>query len=124
MARRKKQKGTLKKQSDPTRWAHLIFALGGFMGFWVLSHAIEDIWAIIWSYWPQISRPDTTTADIAAVVIALGGTGYALAFWGGDFYLFLDAAVWTVDPEGGALEQVLERREGQRRLALAVVVAA
>lgn len=77
MARRKQQKGTLKKQSDPTRWAHLIFALGGFMGFWVLSHAIEDIWAIIWSYWPQIARPDATTADIVAVVIALGGTAYA-----------------------------------------------
>ncbi len=77
MARSKKPKGTIKRESDPTRWAHLIFALGGFMGFWVLSNGIEDIWSMVWSYWPQIQRPTETTANIAALVIAGSATIYA-----------------------------------------------
>ena len=74
---RKKKGGAKKRESDPSRWAHLIFVLGGFMGAWVLAHAIEDIWAIIWSYYPQIGRANAMYSNIAGIVIALGGTIYA-----------------------------------------------
>ena len=77
MARNKKGTGTLTRESDPTRWAHLIFVLGGFMGFWVLANAIEDIWAIVWSYWPQIERPSTLSSNIAAFVVSASATLYA-----------------------------------------------
>lgn len=77
MAQSKKPKGTIKRESDPTRWAHLIFALGGFMAFWVLSHAVEDIWSMVWSSWPQLQRPDETTSTLIAAAISIGGTLYA-----------------------------------------------
>jgi len=77
MARRKKAKGTLQRESDPTRWAHLIFALGGFMGYWVLSNAIEDLWAVAWGYWPTMGRPDALDSSIAAMVVATLATLYA-----------------------------------------------
>ena len=74
--RGKKRRGSVKREFDPSRWAHLIFALGGFMGAWVLAHGIEDIWAIIWSYYPQIGRPDAMNSNIAGIVIALSATVY------------------------------------------------
>lgn len=77
MARKKQAKGTLKRESDPTRWAHLIFVLGGFMGYWVLANAIEDIWSMVWSYWPQIQRPAELPSSIGAAVISFGATVYA-----------------------------------------------
>ena len=78
MARKRRAKGTLKRESDPSRWAHLIFVLGGFIGFWVLANAIEDIWAIVWSYAPDsVARPAALESSIAAAVIAFGGTLYA-----------------------------------------------
>jgi preprotein translocase subunit SecE len=73
---RKKRRATVKREFDPSRWAHLIFVLGGFVGSWVLAHAIEDIWDIIWSYYPQIGRPDSMKANIAGIVIALSAAAY------------------------------------------------
>lgn len=79
MARTKRQpKAGLKRDLDPSRWAHLIFVLGGFMGAWVLSWAIEDIWDIVWSIWPQtVGRPDTMMSNLAGIGIAVLGTAYA-----------------------------------------------
>ena len=73
---RKKRRVAVKREFDPSRWAHLIFVLGGFVGAWVLAHAIEDIWDIIWSYYPQIGCPDAMKANIAGIVIALSAAAY------------------------------------------------
>jgi preprotein translocase subunit SecE len=79
MARtRRRKKNTSTRESDPRRWAYLIFVLGGFMGAWVLSHAIEDVWAMIWSWQPQIRRPDALWSNIAGISIAVASTIYAL----------------------------------------------
>ena len=67
---RKKRRVAVKREFDPSRWAHLIFVLGGFVGAWVLAHAIEDIWDIIWSYYPQIGRPDAMKANIAELTVS------------------------------------------------------
>ena len=78
MARTKRKPKTLKRDFDPSRWAHLIFVLGGFMGAWVLSWAIEDIWEIIWAAWPQsVGRPESNIANAAGILIAVIGTIYA-----------------------------------------------
>jgi preprotein translocase subunit SecE len=74
---RKKKGGKQKREFDPSRWAHLIFVLGGFMAAWVLAHAIEDIWAVLWSYYPYIGRAEAMTSNIAGISIALAGTIYA-----------------------------------------------
>ena len=80
MARSQKRnaKAGLERDSDPTRWAHLIFVLGGFMGAWVLANAIEDVWDIIWAAWPQtFSRPDALSSNLAGILIGVLGTAYA-----------------------------------------------
>ncbi|MCB9716852.1 MAG: preprotein translocase subunit SecE [Myxococcales bacterium] len=48
------------------------------MAAWVLSWAIEDIWDLIWSIWPQsVARPDTLVSNGAGITIAVLGTAYA-----------------------------------------------
>jgi preprotein translocase subunit SecE len=78
MARTRRKKGTSTREFDPRRWAYLIFVLGAFLGIYVLSNAIEDIWAVIWSYSPTIARPDPLVSQIAAVVISVLGALYAV----------------------------------------------
>lgn len=80
MARSKKRqaKAGLKRDLDPSRWAHLIFVLGGFMGAWVMANAIEDGWDIIWATWPQaVSRPEALISNLAGIACAVIGTAYA-----------------------------------------------
>lgn len=75
---RKKRRVAPKGEFDPRKWAHPIFAIGGFLGAWVLSHAIDDIWAIVWGYYPQyVSRPSEMTANLVGIGIALALTVYA-----------------------------------------------
>lgn len=75
MARtRRTKKSKVQRDLDPSRWAHFMFALGGFMAAWVLTHFIEDMWAVVWSYWPQLKRPDTVISNVAGIVIALVAT--------------------------------------------------
>jgi preprotein translocase subunit SecE len=69
MARRKKTQTA--RELDPTRWAHAVFAVLGFIGAWVLTNFIEDGWAILWSYWPQLTRPDRVVANGAGIALAL-----------------------------------------------------
>ena len=78
MARSKRSNKKVTSSGDPRRWAYLIFVLGGFMGAWVLSHFIEDMWAVIWSWQPQIRRPDALWSNLAGITIAVLGTIYAL----------------------------------------------
>ena len=78
MARARRKKGSSVREFDPRRFAYLIFVLGGFVGAWVLSNAIEDVWALIWSWSPTIQRPSPMASNIAAIVISLAGVGYAL----------------------------------------------
>ncbi len=69
-----KKKHVVAGDFDPKRWAHLVFALCGFMTAWVLSNLVEDAWAITWSYWPNVGRPVPLTANSIGIVLALVGT--------------------------------------------------
>jgi len=71
------KKHVVPRDFDPKRWAHIVFALGGFVAAWVFSHLIEDAWAIAWSYWPQMGRPVTLTANSIGIAVALFGTIFA-----------------------------------------------
>lgn len=75
--RRRQRKGGIERELDPKRWAHLIFVLGGFLGAWVLYHLIDDGWALLFSYWPRVGRPDTLIVNAVAIGLALAGTIYA-----------------------------------------------
>ncbi|MEM9463550.1 MAG: preprotein translocase subunit SecE [Myxococcota bacterium] len=80
MARSKKRqaKAGPRKDLDPSRWAHLIFVLGGFMTAWVLANAIEDVWDMLWATWPQsIARADTLWSNLAGIALAVLATAYA-----------------------------------------------
>lgn len=76
-ARRTKRKSTQTREFDASRWAHLVFVLGAFVGAWVLTHAIEDTWSIVWTYWPQVGREDAFKANVAGIGIAIGLTAWA-----------------------------------------------
>lgn len=76
--RQAQAKTGLRQDFDPSRFAHLIFVLGGFMAAWVLSNAIVDIWDLVWAQWPQsVSRPNDLYANLAGIGIAIVGTLYA-----------------------------------------------
>ncbi|MCX4239139.1 preprotein translocase subunit SecE [Paraliomyxa miuraensis] len=76
--KRQAQAKGLRRDFDPSRFAHLIFVLGGFMAAWVLSNAILDVWDLVWAQWPQsVSRPADLYANLAGIGIAVLGTLYA-----------------------------------------------
>jgi preprotein translocase subunit SecE len=77
--RTKKGKGAIKREMDPRRWAYLIFALGGFMAAWVLSHVIEEGWDMMWSAWPdRVPRASVFYSNVAGIGVAVIGTLVAL----------------------------------------------
>ncbi len=80
MARSNKRKAKVgvARDLDPSRWAHLIFVLGGFMGAWVLANMVFAAWDMIWAYWPQsVSRASEMTSNLIGIGLALLGTIYA-----------------------------------------------
>jgi preprotein translocase subunit SecE len=77
-SRKRQAQAGLKRDFDPSRWAHLIFVLGGFMAAYVLSNAILDIWELVWSQWPQsVPRQDELQSSYAGIGIAAAATLYA-----------------------------------------------
>lgn len=77
MSRVRRTKKTETREFDPTRWAHLVFVLGAFVGAWVLTNAIENIWAIVWNYWPKVGREDAFKSNVAGIAIAVLATAWA-----------------------------------------------
>jgi len=76
MARtRRRQAGKNKsKDLDPSRWAHAVFAIGGFLAVWMMTHLVEDVWAFVQSIWTQLPRPDTVTAKAVGIILGLAIT--------------------------------------------------
>ena len=77
MASTRRKKGSNTREFDPRRWAYLIFVTGAFLGIYVLSNAIEDIWAVIWSWSPTIQRPNEMVASGVAIVVSVLAALYA-----------------------------------------------
>ena len=63
--------------NDLSRWAHAIFAVGGFLAIWMTSHLVEDVWALLQSIWTQIPRPDGFRSNALGIVLGLGITVWA-----------------------------------------------
>jgi preprotein translocase subunit SecE len=76
-SRRKKRRAPIKRDFDPARWAHVIFFVLGAAGAWVLVNATDNIWAILFDYYPQVGRPSELGASSIGIGIALVGTIYA-----------------------------------------------
>ncbi len=76
-SRRKKRRAPIKRDFDPTRWAHVIFFVLGACGAWVLTNATEEIWAIVWEFYPQVGRPKAFTGSAIGIGLAMIGTVYA-----------------------------------------------
>jgi preprotein translocase subunit SecE len=99
---------------DPSRWAHASFVLGGFMVGWMSANLIEDMWAFIWSQWPQyVGRPSTMWSNVAAVVVALIATFWA---WRKDKYFRFISEVAT------EVSQIIWPTRSETRAATVVVV--
>jgi preprotein translocase SecE subunit len=76
--RRKKPDTRIARELDPARWSYASFVVFGFIGAWVLTHLVEDTWAIVWEYWPQIARPSTLISNASGISLALLGLVMAL----------------------------------------------
>ena len=76
-SRRKKRRTPIKRDFDPARWAHVIFFVLGAAGAWVLVNATDNIWAILFDYYPQVGRPSELGASSIGMGLALAGTIYA-----------------------------------------------
>jgi preprotein translocase subunit SecE len=78
MARSRTRKPAGKsKDLDPSRWTHAIFVLAGFLTAWVMVHFVDDMWAFVGSYMPEIGRPQSWMSTGIGLVVALG-----LTIWG------------------------------------------
>jgi preprotein translocase subunit SecE len=74
-ARRTKRKSSQTREFDPSRWAHLIFVLGAFVGAWVLTNFIESTWHVLFDYWPAaVGRPQELMSNFLGIGIALTAT--------------------------------------------------
>ncbi len=71
------QKTPFRREFDPSRWSHAIFAVGGFLAAWMLTNFIEDVWAVLWSYYPTLGRPVPFMANAMGVSLALVATVWA-----------------------------------------------
>ena len=78
MARTRKRRRTPTGEFDPSRWAHASFAIGAFLAAWMFSHLVEDIWAVVWSQWPQVvGRPKPYMANAIGSTIGIVGVIWA-----------------------------------------------
>jgi preprotein translocase subunit SecE len=112
-ARRVKRKSSQAREFDPSRWAHLIFVLGAFVGAWVLTNLIEDSWHVVFSYWPQVGRPQELTANMAGIGIALLAT---IIVWRNKRYFQYTVEVVT------EVSQVTWPTKAEVRVATVVVI--
>jgi preprotein translocase subunit SecE len=70
-AKRKKQGGP--REFDPSRWAHVSFALFAIMAAWACAHLIEDVWGAVWARWPHyVGRPNEYWARGGGFVLGVG----------------------------------------------------
>jgi len=70
----RKRKLVVAREFDPTRWAHAAFFVGFLLLAYVFSNLTEDMWALLWSYWPrELGRPAANTATAIGVGLALVG---------------------------------------------------
>jgi preprotein translocase SecE subunit len=77
MARTRKTAVKRSREFDPSRWAHVTFVVGGFLVAWIFSHLVEDVWAFVWSQWPQmVGRPNAYWSKGGGIV-----AGVILTFW-------------------------------------------
>lgn len=75
----RKRRLVVAREFDPNRWAHVAFFLGFLLLAYVFTNLTEDMWALLWSYFPrELGRPQPNTASTIGVVIALIG---ALLAW-------------------------------------------
>lgn len=113
MARTRRKHAPVTREKDPTRWAHAVFVVGAFVAAWVLTNLIDDMWAIGWSYWPQIGRPERVVSNGAGILIAIVAAG--LAWRRRDWFKFVTEVVVEVS-------QVTWPTRDETRAATVVVI--
>lgn len=74
MSNPRKRRLVVAREFDPSRWAHATFFVGFLLLAYVFANLAEDVWAILWSYWPrELGRPATNTATAIGLILALFG---------------------------------------------------
>lgn len=70
-----RRKLVVAREFDPSRWAHVAFFIGFLLLAYVFSNLTEDVWAILWSYWPRsLGRPASNLSTAIGVGVALIGS--------------------------------------------------
>ena len=110
--KRKKQGGP--REFDPSRWAHVVFALFAGMTAWAFSHLVEDLWGYTWAQWPQyVGRPNEYWAQGIGAVL---GVGLMVWVWSRERYFRFVAEVAT------EVSQIIWPTRAETRAATIVVV--
>lgn len=67
-----RRKLVVAREFDPSRWAHAAFFIGFLLLAYVFSNLTEDMWAMLWSFYPrELGRPQPNTANAIGVGLAL-----------------------------------------------------
>ena len=67
-----RKKLVVSRDFDSSRWAHAAFFVGFLMLAFVLTNFTEDLWAILWSYYPRaLGRPNSEMSTSIGIVVSL-----------------------------------------------------
>ena len=116
MADSRRNKASKKaKDFDPTRWTHVVFAVGAALLVWLFIHFVTDVWAVLWAAYPaSIGRVND---NYAAAIGSLVGLGVGAFLWSrSKNFNFVNEVVIEVS-------QVIWPTRAETRAATIVVVA-
>ncbi|TPV96012.1 MAG: preprotein translocase subunit SecE [Myxococcales bacterium FL481] len=114
MAGTRKRKSGTARELDPARWAHAIFAVGGFLAAWLMTNAVEAGWNLLFSYMPTVGRPIPYLANLGGVIVAL--VGIVVAWRNQRYFKFVTEVVVEVS-------QVTWPTRSETRAATGVVIS-
>ena len=113
MSRARKDKGKVPGELDAARWTHATFAVGAFISIWFMSHLVDDLWASIQSFRPDLPPPTTEWTTGIGVLL-----GLAVAIWAWrreDYFKFVSESVIEVS-------QIVWPTRSETRAASIVVI--
>ena len=113
MNRSKRQQGKVPGELDSARWTHATFAVGAFIAIWFMSHLVDDLWASVQSFRPDLPPPTAAYTTTAGVIL-----GLTVAIWGWrreDYFKFVSESVVEVS-------QIIWPTRSETRAATIVVI--
>lgn len=111
--RTRKDKGKVPGELDAARWTHASFAVGAFISIWFMTHLVDDVWASIQSFRPDLPPPMQAWTTTGGVIL-----GLAIAIWAWrkeEYFKFVSESVIEVS-------QIVWPTRSETRAATIVVI--